>query len=92
MKEKTRTEKIKGKTKIASICGELPYTFILKRWNTYWSIEVKELPGCMSDGRDPTEAVENVKDAIIAWVEAAIDFGVSIPYPTVGQKKVWRKK
>jgi predicted RNase H-like HicB family nuclease len=31
---------------------------------------VPELPGCMSDGETPQEALENVYDAIACWVEA----------------------
>ena len=36
-----------------------------------WLAEVPELPGCMSDGETPQEAVENVMDAIACWIEAA---------------------
>lgn len=31
--------------------------------------EVPELPGCMSDGETPQEALENVFDAIRCWIE-----------------------
>ena len=34
-----------------------------------------DLPGCMSDGATPEEAVSNVQDAITAWIEAARDLG-----------------
>lgn len=30
---------------------------------------VPALPGCMSDGDTPEEAAENVRDAIVAWLE-----------------------
>lgn len=36
---------------------------------------VPELPGCMSDGESHEEALENVKDAILAWREAFIERG-----------------
>ena len=37
-----------------------------------WLAEVPELPGCMSDGETPQEAVENVMDAIACWIEATV--------------------
>jgi antitoxin HicB len=30
-----------------------------------------DLPGCMSDGATPEEAVSNIQDAIAVWIEAA---------------------
>ena len=39
---------------------------------------VPDLPGCMSDGATPEEAVSNVQDAIVAWIEAARDNGPPI--------------
>ncbi|MBV8735744.1 MAG: type II toxin-antitoxin system HicB family antitoxin [Alphaproteobacteria bacterium] len=46
-----------------------------------WLAEVPELPGCMSDGETPQEAVENVMDAIGCWIEAAEEDGRAIPSP-----------
>jgi antitoxin HicB len=40
---------------------------------------VPDLPGCMSDGNTPEEAVRNAHDAITAWLEAATDHGLTIP-------------
>src|SRR5947209_19036355 len=34
---------------------------------------VPDLPGCMSDGATPEEALANVQDAIAIWIEAAND-------------------
>ena len=44
---------------------------------------VPDLPGCMSDGETPAEAVENVQDAIATWIEAAHDVGHKVPEPSV---------
>ncbi|MDX3928822.1 MAG: type II toxin-antitoxin system HicB family antitoxin [Shinella sp.] len=44
---------------------------------------VPDLPGCMSDGETPQEAVSNVVDAIAAWIEAAHELGREIPPPSV---------
>ena len=46
-----------------------------------WLAEVPELPGCMSDGETPHEAVENVMDAIACWIEAAEEDGRPVPAP-----------
>ncbi len=43
---------------------------------------VPDLPGCMSDGATPEEALSNVQDAIITWIEAARDLGHEVPAPT----------
>jgi antitoxin HicB len=43
---------------------------------------VPDLPGCMSDGDTPEEAVANVLDAIESWIEAANDAGRAIPVPS----------
>jgi len=47
-----------------------------------FSATVPDLPGCMSDGETPEEAIANVQDAIGAWIEAAIDLGRPIPRPS----------
>ncbi len=41
-----------------------------------------DLPGCMSDGASPEEAVADVQDAIATWIEAANDVGHAIPAPS----------
>jgi predicted RNase H-like HicB family nuclease len=41
-----------------------------------------DLPGCMSDGATPEEAVSNIQDAIVAWIEAARDLGHAVPRPS----------
>ncbi len=43
---------------------------------------VPDLPGCMSDGETPAEALTNVQDAIAAWIEAATEMGRVVPLPT----------
>lgn len=43
---------------------------------------VPDLPGCMSDGETPEEALTNVQDAIAAWLEAAEDHGRAVPKPS----------
>jgi predicted RNase H-like HicB family nuclease len=35
-----------------------------------WLITYPDLPGCMSDGETPEEAIANGRDAVIAWLKA----------------------
>jgi antitoxin HicB len=43
---------------------------------------VRDLPGCMSDGETPQEALSNVQDAIVCWIEAAGEMGRPVPDPS----------
>jgi antitoxin HicB len=36
----------------------------------------------MSGGATPEQAVTNVRDAIVAWIEAARDLGRAVPKPS----------
>ncbi len=47
---------------------------------------VPDLPGCMSDGDTPEQAVTNVRDAIAMWIEAATDMGRDVPPPSKALK------
>lgn len=38
-----------------------------------------DLPGCMSDGETPEEAVENGRDAFSAWMDTHAEEGYPIP-------------
>ena len=43
---------------------------------------VPDLPGCMSDGATPEEALRNVQEAITSWIEAAKQWNSEIPEPS----------
>jgi len=43
---------------------------------------VPDLPGCMSDGESPEEAISNVRDAIRTWLDTARETGRTIPAPS----------
>jgi predicted RNase H-like HicB family nuclease len=43
---------------------------------------VPDLPGCMSDGARPEDALENVQEAIASWIEAAKEWKQDIPKPS----------
>jgi len=42
---------------------------------------VPDLPGCMSDGETPEEAVRHVREAILDWIDAARELSLEIPAP-----------
>lgn len=46
---------------------------------------VPDLPGCMSDGETPEEAMRNCREAIGEWIGHAIRQGKQIPAPTSGK-------
>jgi antitoxin HicB len=43
---------------------------------------VPDLPGCMSDGETPAQALVNVRSAIAEWIEDAERAGQPVPQPT----------
>jgi antitoxin HicB len=43
---------------------------------------VPDLPGCMSDGETPEEALKNVQEAIASWIAAAKEWKQDIPKPS----------
>jgi antitoxin HicB len=45
-------------------------------------IEFPDLPGCMSDGETPEEAIQNGADAVQCWIEAMREAGRPIPPPS----------
>ncbi len=47
-----------------------------------WLITFPDLPGCMSDGETPEEAVANGKDAAAAWLRAMKESGREVPRPS----------
>ena len=46
-----------------------------------WLAEIPGLPGCMSDGETTEEALINIQDAKLCWLESALAQGVQVPLP-----------
>ena len=46
-----------------------------------WLITFPDLPGCMSDGETPEEALTNGRDAVAAWIDAMHEAGRELPAP-----------
>lgn len=62
----------------------LPYTFeLIKEDDGTYFVKVKELPGCMSNGKTADEAMKNIKDAMEIWLESSLRRGLEIPLPEV---------
>lgn len=48
-----------------------------------WSVIVPDMPGCFSAADSGIDkAIENAKEAIELWIEAALDAGEDIPKPS----------
>lgn len=46
-----------------------------------WLAEIPLLPGCMSDGETPAEAITNIEDAKRCWIETCLALGREVPEP-----------
>jgi predicted RNase H-like HicB family nuclease len=49
----------------------------------YWVVECPSLPGCISQGITKEEALENITDAIILYIETLQDRGLPVPEDTL---------
>ncbi len=47
-----------------------------------YTAEIKELPGCLTQGETREEAMENIEDARILWITTAYEHGDDIPLPS----------
>ncbi len=62
--------------------ASLPYTIELQRDpEEGWFVRVKELPGCMSQGDTPDEALDMIQEAMRGWLEVSLEAGHPIPEP-----------
>ena len=49
-----------------------------------WFAEIPLLPGCISDGETPEEAIFNINDAKKCWVETCLELGRPVLEPLTG--------
>ena len=60
----------------------LPYTIELTSDpEGGWFAAIKELPGCITQGDTPEEALEMIRDAQAGWLSVALEDGDPIPEP-----------
>ncbi len=48
---------------------------------SYWAAEIIDLPGCVSHGDTPEEAIENLNEAKKLWIEDHLANGYTVPEP-----------
>lgn len=61
---------------------KLPYTIeLIPNPGGGYAVTVKELPGCISQGETPEEAIAMIRDAMAGWIEVALEDGLPIPEP-----------
>lgn len=49
---------------------------------------VVELPGCVTAGATPEEALKNLDEAMLLWLESALAHGDPIPAPSTGNVRL----
>lgn len=60
----------------------LPYSLELIPDGDGWFVSIPDLPGCISQGDTPEEALEMIRDAQRMWLQTAIEDGEQIPRPS----------
>jgi len=64
--------------------AKLPYTIILEKredQGTYWVARIAELPHCMIHGDTAEQALKEIEEVKIEWLESNLEDGISIPEP-----------
>ena len=59
----------------------LPYHIELIPDEGEWVVAIPELPGCLSQGETPEEAIKMIREAQRLWLQVALEDGRSIPAP-----------
>jgi len=65
--------------------AKLPYTIILERHDdqgTYWVARVAELPHCLIHGDTPEEAIKEIEEVKMDWIQSNLEDGLPVPEPT----------
>jgi len=48
----------------------------------FWVAECPSLPGCVSQGETRAQAIENIREAIVGYIEALEADGLAVPQDT----------
>ena len=56
-----------------------------------FAIEYPDLPGCLSDGETPEEALKHGSDAVKAYLMNCVKHGDAVPSPTAASGQ-WRQR
>jgi antitoxin HicB len=65
----------------SNIIGQPYVRELVKNEDGTWFARVVEFPGCMTEGDTSEEALANLEEAMIGWVEVRLEDGDSIPSP-----------
>jgi antitoxin HicB len=79
MKRQSKTMTLKDYLK-------LRYAITLIPEASGYSVEIKDLPGCISQGETLEEALEMIEDAKTAWIKVNLELGNPIPLPSTEKK------
>lgn len=80
-KTEKNTKKVKSEKSLEYYLG-LKYPIVLHLENEGgYTAEIRELPGCVTQGDTLEEVTENIHDARKLWIETAYDFEDKIPLP-----------
>lgn len=82
--------------KSAADCLSLPYTVqLIPEDDGSWFVQIVELPGCMSAGETPEEAIAMIREAMAGWLEVAREHGDHVAEPamveSLRQRKITQK-
>lgn len=72
-----------------------PYSTLLFREDDgecYWVARSESLKGCIGTGDTPEEAVKELEENEISWLEAAKEFGTEIPPVPVEKEETYKGK
>lgn len=58
-----------------------PYRIEMMRSDWGWYVKIPDLPGCMSQGETPQEALEMIQEAQRLWIQTALEDGHPVPEP-----------
>ena len=59
----------------------MPYTIEIVPDDGAWFVQIKELPGCMTEVDEWEEILPAIEDAKRLWIELALERGRPIPEP-----------
>jgi antitoxin HicB len=77
---------MKNKTPKLEYYLSLKYPITLIPETVGYSVEIKDLPGCVSQGDTLEEALTMLEDAKFAWLKVNLELGNPIPLPTTQKK------
>lgn len=80
MKTKTKSLKLEDYLKLV-----YPIT-LYPEANGGYTIEIKDLPGCITCGDNLEQALEMIEDAKYAWIKVNLELNNPIPVPSAAKK------